>query len=185
MNPAITKCKKCGGKKEWMPHWSRPVWVCVSCRAAAHRAYGPAYYEANKDRISANASARHLANKAKAAARSRAWHEANRERHATTSRRGNLRRNFGLTLEQWDEMFESQHGVCKICNKESTDGRRLHVDHSENGDKIVVRGLLCNLCNRGIGHFHDNPALLRLAALYLEGLNGVVQTTQNTLGWGQ
>lgn len=52
---------------------------------------------------------------------------------------------------------------CIICGLETN----VVVDHNHNtGD---VRGGLCVNCNIGLGHFKDNPELLRLAALYLEG----------------
>jgi len=50
---------------------------------------------------------------------------------------------------------------CMICGAKST----LHVDHDE--AKRVIRGLLCKHCNLGLGHFRDDPELLRAAADYL------------------
>ena len=50
---------------------------------------------------------------------------------------------------------------CVICGNEE----KLVVDHDHATGKI--RGMLCNHCNRGLGHFRDDPLLLEFAAQYL------------------
>ena len=50
---------------------------------------------------------------------------------------------------------------CTICGQ----GGDLVVDHDHQTNKI--RGMLCNHCNRGLGHFKDNPHLLEYAKIYL------------------
>ena len=50
---------------------------------------------------------------------------------------------------------------CQICEKEED----LVVDHNHTTN--VVRGIICNHCNRGLGHFLDNPILLKSAINYL------------------
>ena len=50
---------------------------------------------------------------------------------------------------------------CQICGKKED----LVVDHNHKTN--VVRGILCNHCNRGIGHFLDNESFLELAIKYL------------------
>lgn len=50
---------------------------------------------------------------------------------------------------------------CTICGSEE----KLVVDHDHKSHRI--RGLLCNHCNRGLGHFKDDPDLLEYARIYL------------------
>lgn len=50
---------------------------------------------------------------------------------------------------------------CVICG----DSGPLVVDHDHATNQI--RGMLCNHCNRGLGHFRDSPMLLEFAAQYL------------------
>lgn len=82
-------------------------------------------------------------------------------------RKGNLYRNHGITIEEYEAKLISQGGVCAICNLPPTNGRglKLHVDHDHSTGKI--RGLLCNYCNLGLGKFKDNSDLLQRAIEYL------------------
>jgi recombination endonuclease VII len=75
-------------------------------------------------------------------------------------------RKMGWNYQAYQNMLASQGGVCKICKQPPKDGKRLHTDHCHKSGRI--RGLLCETCNWGLGHFKDNPELLRKAAEYLE-----------------
>lgn len=86
-------------------------------------------------------------------------------------RDGQLKRDFGITLEQYQALFVSQGGVCAVCQSaenDTRDGNRkwLAVDHDHTDN--TIRGLLCTNCNNGIGRFKDNAIALRRAADYLE-----------------
>ncbi len=83
-------------------------------------------------------------------------------------RRPRLKYRYGLTLEQWDEMFKSQAGCCAICKGQQTDKRkkRLDVDHCHVTGK--VRGLLCSSCNLTLGTVEKNKSQLRRLIDYLD-----------------
>lgn len=60
------------------------------------------------------------------------------------------------------EMLAAQGCGCAVCGK-TEEGQNLHVDHDhkrKKGDEGFVRGLLCDNCNKGLGHFYDNPAVI-------------------------
>src|SRR3990170_3087451 len=88
-----------------------------------------------------------------------AWRKANPERY----RDQYLRAEFGISLAEYNALFEDQGGVCAIC-KTSTE-KVLVVDH--NHQTGVVRGLLCSGCNAGLGQFKDNPERMIRAAHYI------------------
>jgi hypothetical protein len=90
------------------------------------------------------------------------WNKKNPEKRRLASRRNKLKTQYGITIEQYDEMVLAQNGKCLICKNE----RKLVVDHSHVTG--IVRGLLCNSCNRGIGYLQDNPEVTKEAVIYLE-----------------
>lgn len=74
-----------------------------------------------------------------------------------------IKKRYGITIEEYDAMLERQSGVCAICKKHR--GKRLSVDHCHTTGK--VRGLLCNQCNLALGKFEDNIDALKAAVEYL------------------
>jgi|SRR5579859_2273975 len=89
-------------------------------------------------------------------------------RPKTRVRNENLKRRYGLSLEDYELMLEKQQGVCALCENPPSARDRfiLNVDHCH--ATSVVRGLLCIKCNTALGKFNDDPELLRKAATYLE-----------------
>jgi hypothetical protein len=82
-----------------------------------------------------------------------------------SGRKSHLKRCYGMTMESYQEMLESQNGLCKICGRPPMPKKPLFVDHNHaNGD---IRGLLCNKCNSVLGFAEDNTATLEAAKQYL------------------
>lgn len=96
------------------------------------------------------------------------------ERFAKIAVEGHLRRSYGITLAEYERIYQSQNGKCKICggttsNRKWKDGRiqrlKLFVDHDHESGKI--RGLLCSTCNRGIAFLKEDISVLEAAIKYL------------------
>ncbi len=80
-----------------------------------------------------------------------------RKRH----RRKALAKRMGTTPEFLEEVKKKTKGRCMICKKAAP----LHIDHCHRTSKF--RGLLCGVCNLGLGHFQDSPEILKSAISYL------------------
>ena len=54
----------------------------------------------------------------------------------------NLKHKYGLTLQDYNQMFDRQKGCCDICRRHQSEfSKALAVDHNHETGK--VRGLLC------------------------------------------
>ena len=80
-----------------------------------------------------------------------------------------LRRTYGITVEEYEAIIAEQGGVCWICRRATGRTKRLSVDHDHaagNG-RQSVRGCLCTVCNRFLGHLRDDPEAFARAISYL------------------
>lgn len=88
-----------------------------------------------------------------------------REITRKSERKRRLKR-YGLTEDEYNQLFDKQGCVCAICS--SNDSRSVkgwHLDHCHVTGK--VRGVLCHRCNLMLGNSVDNPLILEKGAAYL------------------
>lgn len=73
------------------------------------------------------------------------------------------KREYGITLQEYNDLALFQEHRCAICSERPAD--RLHVDH----DHVFghVRGLLCGDCNRAVGLLRDDTYRVKSAHEYL------------------
>lgn len=78
-----------------------------------------------------------------------------------------LLKEYGINQQQYNSLFSSQNGMCAVCCAEQiTLSKPLYVDHDHLSG--LVRGLLCQHCNTGIGMMRESIDLLKKAISYLE-----------------
>lgn len=100
-----------------------------------------------------------------------AWVAANPEKAARNKRAARLLKQYGLSAETYEIMWNVQGGRCVACDQPETRCHKsgtpysLSVDHDH--ETGLVRGLLCHGCNVGIGYLRHDPETLERAAAYL------------------
>jgi len=78
-----------------------------------------------------------------------------------------LKRQYGIDQGDYESLLVAQGGKCAVCGiNDSGQKGSWSIDHCHKTG--IVRGLLCNNCNNGLGRFKDNPDLMQKAIKYLE-----------------
>lgn len=110
----------------------------------------------------------------------RRWRAANPGRGSRDrDRPAEYKWRYGITAERVAQMVEAQGGTCYLCTEplDFETPRRVHIDHDKTCCRgrrscgTCVRGISCNKCNAGIGHFGDDPDRMRRVAGNLEMAN--------------
>jgi hypothetical protein len=134
---------------------------CKACMAA----YKAAAYRENPEKVKARVRKWQQENPDRYREKQRKYREENAALIKSKLRSWYLEKTYGITVEQYNEIFARQGGRCAICGAKPNAKISLHVDHSHKTGKI--RGLLCFRCNNGIGDFRENPVILHKAASYI------------------
>jgi hypothetical protein len=84
----------------------------------------------------------------------------------TINNKSRLKRMYGMTYKDYNNMFSDQEGCCLICGKHQEEVfGKLVIDHDH--ETGTIRGLLCHLCNASMGGFRDSIDMLQKAIIYL------------------
>jgi hypothetical protein len=86
-----------------------------------------------------------------------------RDCHKSSRSKKHKLRTYNLTEQELDQLLSTKN--CEICNQPFDSTNTPAIDHCHSS--LKVRGLLCHVCNRGLGHFKDNIDLLLNAIKYL------------------
>ncbi len=132
--------------------------MCKSCRSDDTKAL----YAKDRAHHAAVKRAWRQANPEKSKAAGRTW----RAKNPLKVQLGKIKSKYGLLPGDFAVMYTMQNGNCAICGEPEETAGTLHVDHCHKTGE--VRALLCGGCNTSLGGFKDSPALLILAAKYLE-----------------
>lgn len=81
-----------------------------------------------------------------------------------------LRREYGITAAQYDELVAKQNGKCPVCEETLEHGNRSYpVDHAHGGVHAGrIRAIVCTPCNRFVLWTHEDSKRLRNAANLIE-----------------
>ena len=80
-------------------------------------------------------------------------------------REGRIKYLYGITEDDYQNLLQSQKGICAICGGQNPEPKRLEVDHDHVTGR--VRALLCGRCNKVLGMVYEEPTLLNRMANYL------------------
>lgn len=181
-----SECKEC--KKERDREYRSRIEVKEN-----KKEYDKLYYENNKDRLDDYRSDWRLQNKENKKEYDKKYREENKERkkeyrkaywqikgkeinekrklspiYKNISKGYTLKKNYNITLDDYNKMLLEQDGKCWTCSKDVEEERNkvLCVDHDHLTGK--VRKLLCNKCNIAIGLLKEDTKIIENVLNYIK-----------------
>lgn len=133
---------------------------------AACKSCCKAYRKENVSGQRASSRKHYKKNPGKRIAATKAWRQRNAQANRFAKFRARIRSVFGITVEEWARMYDAQDRSCAICLARLEFDRSTTVDHCHATG--MVRGLLCQQCNRGIGMLRDDATVLERAVEYIK-----------------
>jgi len=179
---ACSESKSVAEFNRWLKSADGLQRTCRDCQRAyriktkAHRLEYNRKYQKNHPEVNRKSNAKYRAlhrEKVLETARqyARRVRKENPEEMHKKDRRWAMFKNYGISLEQYDEILQSQNGLCAICQcpPGNGNGRYLCIDHDHSTGGI--RGLLCRKCNAALGLVSDSPETLNRMIAYLARTN--------------
>lgn len=82
-----------------------------------------------------------------------------------------IKLKYGITEEDYIEMFNKQYSRCAICKRPQIEfKKRLSIDHNHKTGEI--RGLLCAACNLALGLLRENKIAVSNMLKYIDFYKG-------------
>lgn len=160
----MKKCYKC---KQQLPNLSfsqskgRISSCCKKCAVKKSQEWAII----NKERLSQYRKKYYIQNKEKRNIYIKNWKIKNKERYKKIQTNSRYLKNYGISYDDKYKLIEQQGLKCAIC-KNIINMTTGCVDH--NHTNKIIRGILCNDCNLGIGFLKDNLNILESALIYLK-----------------
>ena len=160
------KCSKCGEVKPLESYHNSICTkdgryaMCKPCVLAKNNAWR----NANKGKVAECKRQYMMRNRDAIREHRKAYMAAHKVEAAEYRRRWNLAKRYGITLEQYADIWNRQGGLCGVCRKTH---RKMVVDHDHDTGK--VRGILCHPCNVCLGGLGDNLDGVMRVVRYLSG----------------
>lgn len=155
------KCKRCKElKPNNTPNYGSGAWLCKECKESKTKPctkceaefpidffYGTHGWCKNCEKK--RRSRYYKDNRETLITYAKDWYVTNKD----VRRDSLLKREYGITLEEYNRMLTAQNGKCAICKQSDASKKALAVDHCHKSGK--VRGLLCGSCNVKLGWFEN------------------------------
>lgn len=156
----LTKiCSKCGEEKPLKEFYKNRENLRPDCKSCGYK-INAIYRSTERGRNNKILATRRWKKTEKG--KQAALRYANSKKGRVSTLKKRIKYAYGLSLEAHAQLMEKANNSCEICQSSA----KICIDHDHKTGKI--RGILCDLCNKGLGLFSDNAQFLSNAIKYLE-----------------